>query len=240
MTAAVALLAGLGFAAPAHADPPSYGSNGVFGVGDKPTNGWATASIPPGRYRVDQSPSMYPYLSPPGFLVAVQQLPLRGKLSRPHHRQRECVTGPEHIRRHPAHRRRGLAGQRHPDDRRAGMSESQFEPRWRLDLDDDGTITFDRTAAKITKIKTGESCHLGAYPSIRRRGPAVPACHQQPRTADREVGTSPATSSINPPSEAESLRWSRIARRPGSTARPRRRNGRRTRRSDTPTTPPSG
>lgn len=60
MTAAVALLVGLGFAAPAHAHPPSYGSNGVFGVGDKPTNGWATAGIPPGRYRVDQSPSTYP------------------------------------------------------------------------------------------------------------------------------------------------------------------------------------
>ncbi len=46
------------------------------------------------------------------------------------------------------------------------MSESQFEPRWRLDLDDDGTITFDRTTATITKIETGESCHLGAYPSF--------------------------------------------------------------------------
>ena len=46
------------------------------------------------------------------------------------------------------------------------MSESQFEPRWRLDLDDDGTITFDHTTQTITKIKTGESCHLGDYPSF--------------------------------------------------------------------------
>ena len=29
-------------------------------------NGWATAYIPPGHYRVDQSPSMQPYQSPPG------------------------------------------------------------------------------------------------------------------------------------------------------------------------------
>ena len=79
LLAAGALLAGLGVAAPAHADPPSYGSNGVFG-GDKPTDGWATASIPPGRYRVDQSPSMYPYQSPAWFLAAVQQPPLRRKL----------------------------------------------------------------------------------------------------------------------------------------------------------------
>lgn len=60
------LLAAL-FAVPANADPVTYGSNGVFGVGAEPPEGWATASIPPGRYRVDQSPSMYPYLSPPGF-----------------------------------------------------------------------------------------------------------------------------------------------------------------------------
>ena len=57
------------------------------------------------------------------------------------------------------------------------MSESQFEPRWRLDLDDDGTITFDRTTATITKIETGERCHLGAYPSLPLRT-AVPACHE--------------------------------------------------------------
>ena len=46
------------------------------------------------------------------------------------------------------------------------MSGSQFEPRWRLDLDDDGTITFDRTTQTITKIRTGESCRLGDYPSF--------------------------------------------------------------------------
>jgi hypothetical protein len=37
------------------------------------------------------------------------------------------------------------------------------ETRWRLDLDDDATITFDETAHTITKIKTGESCYLGDY-----------------------------------------------------------------------------
>ena len=31
------------------------------------------------------------------------------------------------------------------------MSESPFEPRSRLDLDDDGTISFDRTTHTITK-----------------------------------------------------------------------------------------
>ena len=46
------------------------------------------------------------------------------------------------------------------------MSGSHFEPRWRLDLDDDGTITFDPTTQTITKIKTGESCYLGDYPSF--------------------------------------------------------------------------
>lgn len=41
------LLAAL-FAVPANADPENYGSNGVFGVGAEPPEGWATASIPPG------------------------------------------------------------------------------------------------------------------------------------------------------------------------------------------------
>ena len=67
------------------------------------------------------------------------------------------------------------------------MSESQFEPRWRLDLDDDGTITFDRTTQTITKIKTGESCHLGDYPSFAVEDPRYLRVTQQPRTADREV-----------------------------------------------------
>ena len=69
------LLAGLG-AAPAYADPVTYGSNGVFGVGAEPPQGWATASIPPGRYRVDQSPSMY--LSPPGFWLRCNNFPCAG------------------------------------------------------------------------------------------------------------------------------------------------------------------
>ena len=73
------------------------------------------------------------------------------------------------------------------------MSESQFEPRWRLDLDDDGTITFDRTTATITKIETGESCHLGAYPSfaVEDRGTCVSRVATHRRSGS---GTSPATS----------------------------------------------
>ena len=43
---------------------------------------------------------------------------------------------------------------------------SDFEPRWRLDLDDDATVAFDRTTQTITKIKTGESCYLGDYRSF--------------------------------------------------------------------------
>lgn len=62
--AALAVTA-LATSAPSHAG--SYGSNGVFGVDPTQGEGWVTAYIPPGRYRVDQSPSMYPYLSPPGF-----------------------------------------------------------------------------------------------------------------------------------------------------------------------------
>jgi hypothetical protein len=68
-------------AAPANADPVNYGSNGVFGVGDEPPEGWATASIPPGRYRVDQSPSMYPYQSPPGFWLRCNNFPCAGNFA---------------------------------------------------------------------------------------------------------------------------------------------------------------
>lgn len=46
------------------------------------------------------------------------------------------------------------------------MSDNHFEPRWRLDLDDDTTIAFDRTTQTITKVTTGESCHLGDYPAF--------------------------------------------------------------------------
>ncbi|HEX3283299.1 MAG TPA: hypothetical protein VHT50_01265 [Mycobacterium sp.] len=46
------------------------------------------------------------------------------------------------------------------------MSDNGFEPRWRLDLDDDSTITFDGTTRTITKIATGESCNLGDYASF--------------------------------------------------------------------------
>jgi hypothetical protein len=41
-----------------------------------------------------------------------------------------------------------------------------FQPRWRLDLDDDATIAFDYTTQTITKIRTGESCCLGDYRSF--------------------------------------------------------------------------
>jgi hypothetical protein len=76
---AVVGVAMIGFAAaPAHAEPVTYGSNGVFGVGATPREGWATASIPPGTYRVDQSPSMYPYLSPPGFWLRCNNFPCAG------------------------------------------------------------------------------------------------------------------------------------------------------------------
>ena len=82
-TGLAAALAGAAFAgflaaAPAYADPVTYGSNGVFGVGAEPPQGWATVSIPPGRYRVDQSPSMYPYLSPPGFWLRCNNFPCAG------------------------------------------------------------------------------------------------------------------------------------------------------------------
>ena len=126
LTAAGALLAGLVVATPAHADPPSYGSNGVFGVGDRPTNGWATASIPPGTYRVDQSPSMYPYLSPPGFWLRCSNFPCAGNYPGHIIASGNALRDQEHVRRHPAHRCRGLAGQRHLDDRGAGMSESRY------------------------------------------------------------------------------------------------------------------
>ncbi len=46
------------------------------------------------------------------------------------------------------------------------MSDSHFGPRWRLNLDDDGTVRFDHATKTITKITTGESCGLGDYPSF--------------------------------------------------------------------------
>ncbi|MGV0716950.1 hypothetical protein ABQE93_16230 [Mycolicibacterium sp. XJ662] len=69
-----ALVAGA-LAGPAQASPPSYGSNGVFGVSTNPTEGWATAYIAPGRYRVDQAPSMAPYQSAPGFWYRCHSFP---------------------------------------------------------------------------------------------------------------------------------------------------------------------
>jgi hypothetical protein len=65
--AACALLAATALVAPASAYAGTYGSNGVFGVHPDQGEGWVTAYIPPGRYRVDQAPSMFPYQSAPGF-----------------------------------------------------------------------------------------------------------------------------------------------------------------------------
>jgi hypothetical protein len=65
------LLAGAALPTSAHADPPSYGSNGVFVVGTQTTD-WPTAFIPPGRYRVDQAPGFF---SAPGFWQRCSNLP---------------------------------------------------------------------------------------------------------------------------------------------------------------------
>lgn len=59
----------------AQAGPPSYGSNGVFNVSTNPRPGWATATIEPGRYRVDQAPSMAPYQSAQGFWYRCHNYP---------------------------------------------------------------------------------------------------------------------------------------------------------------------
>jgi hypothetical protein len=65
--AVCALLAAAALLAPASARAGTYGSNGVFGVHPDQGEGWVAAYIPPGRYRVDQAPSMFPYQSAPGF-----------------------------------------------------------------------------------------------------------------------------------------------------------------------------
>jgi hypothetical protein len=74
-TTAAAALVAVALAAPAYASPPSYGSNGVFNVATNPRDGWATAFIQPGRYRVDQAPSMFPYQSAPGFWYRCNNFP---------------------------------------------------------------------------------------------------------------------------------------------------------------------
>ncbi|OBK78769.1 hypothetical protein [Mycobacterium sp. 1274761.0] len=53
------------------------------------------------------------------------------------------------------------------------MSDNHFEPRWRLNVDDDVTVAFDSTTATITKITTGESCCLGDYPSFMVEEPGL-------------------------------------------------------------------
>nr|WP_183467841.1 hypothetical protein [Mycolicibacterium iranicum] len=76
MLAAAAVCTLMGSALPAiPANAVPYGSNGVFGVTTQPRDGWATTFIPPGRYRVDQSPSMQPYQSPPGLWFRCSNFP---------------------------------------------------------------------------------------------------------------------------------------------------------------------
>jgi hypothetical protein len=42
--------------------------------------------------------------------------------------------------------------------------------RWRLNLADDSTITFDEATSTITKISTGETCDLGDYADFVKDG----------------------------------------------------------------------
>lgn len=76
--AAVGSLVGVVLSAAPAMSAPMYGSNGVFGVTTQPRDGWATTFIPPGRYRVDQSPSMQPYQSPPGMWLRCSNFPCGG------------------------------------------------------------------------------------------------------------------------------------------------------------------
>lgn len=72
---AISAVLGVALAVPAQAGPPSYGSNGVFGVAGHPNDGWVTSYIEPGHYRVDQAPSMFPYQSAPGFWYRCHSVP---------------------------------------------------------------------------------------------------------------------------------------------------------------------
>lgn len=69
------LLAGVGLAASAHADPailpPSYGSSGTFAVGTQRLDG-VTAFIPPGHYRVYEAPGIF---KAPGFWLRCNGVP---------------------------------------------------------------------------------------------------------------------------------------------------------------------
>ena len=42
--------------------------------------------------------------------------------------------------------------------------------RWRLNIAEDSTITYDQATQTITKIGSGETCYLGDYPSFARSG----------------------------------------------------------------------
>jgi hypothetical protein len=73
--AAITLIACVALAVPGHADPlnypPSYGSNGTYGVGTKTRDG-LTAFIPPGRYRADEAPGIF---KAPGFWLRCNAIP---------------------------------------------------------------------------------------------------------------------------------------------------------------------
>jgi hypothetical protein len=75
LTAASVVLATVGLAASAQADPPTYppryGSSGTFGVGTQKRDG-LTAFIPPGHYRVDEAPGIF---KAPGFWLRCNGIP---------------------------------------------------------------------------------------------------------------------------------------------------------------------
>jgi hypothetical protein len=73
--AAITLIAFVAVAVPGRADPmiypPSYGSNGTYGVGTHTRDG-LTAFIPPGRYRADEAPGIF---KAPGFWLRCNDMP---------------------------------------------------------------------------------------------------------------------------------------------------------------------
>ena len=73
--AAITLILCVVLAVPGHADPltypPSYGSNGTYGVGTQTRDG-LTAFIPAGRYRADEAPGIF---KAPGFWLRCNDIP---------------------------------------------------------------------------------------------------------------------------------------------------------------------
>ena len=51
------------------------------------------------------------------------------------------------------------------------------DPGWRLDVEDDTTISVDETPRRITDIKTGETCDLRTYPSLEVVGATLYVRH---------------------------------------------------------------